>query len=133
LLFLISAFDKITAPEMTQADIASAGLPLPFLSYVMAIAIEMVGGALLALGFWTRGIALGLAIFTVATAVIFHHTFGDQNQMLHFLKNIAIAGGLLQIVAFGAGALSLDSAVLKVSRGLQPQSHLRRRQPNQLL
>jgi putative oxidoreductase len=108
LLFLISAFGKIKAPEMTQGYIASVGLPVPFLSYVLAIAIEVLGGALLVLGFLTRGVALGMAIFTVATAATFHHTFTDQDQVLHFLKNIAIAGGLFQIVAFGAGTLSID-------------------------
>jgi len=50
-----------------------------------------------------------MAVFAVATALMFHHAFGDQNQMIHFLKNIAIAGGFLQIVAFGAGSFSLDA------------------------
>jgi putative oxidoreductase len=54
-------------------------------------------------------VASVLAVFTVLAAVIFHSAFGDQNQMIHFLKNIAIAGGLLQVVAFGAGGFSLDN------------------------
>jgi putative oxidoreductase len=54
-------------------------------------------------------VALIIAIFAVATAVSFHRNFADQNQMIHFLKNLTIAGGLLQIVHFGAGALSLDN------------------------
>jgi putative oxidoreductase len=86
LLFLMSAFDKIGASEMTQREIASAGLPVPFVSYVMAIAIEGLGGGLLVLGFRTRGVALGMAIFTLATAVILHRTFADQDQVLHFLR-----------------------------------------------
>jgi predicted TIM-barrel fold metal-dependent hydrolase len=53
--------------------------------------------------------ATALALFSLATAVSFHSNFADQNQMIHFLKNMMMAGGLLQIVAFGAGALSMDS------------------------
>ena len=53
--------------------------------------------------------AAALALFSLATAVSFHSDFADQNQMIHFLKNVMMAGGLLQIVAFGAGALSIDN------------------------
>ena len=54
-------------------------------------------------------IVLSIAVvFALATAVSFHSNFADQNQMIHFLKNVMMAGGLLQIVAFGAGALSVD-------------------------
>jgi putative oxidoreductase len=52
---------------------------------------------------------MALAVFALATAVSFHNNFADQNQMIHFLKNVMMAGGLLQIVTFGAGALSIDS------------------------
>jgi len=49
-----------------------------------------------------------MAAFTLVTALVFHSQFADQNQLIHFLKNVAIAGGLLQVAAFGAGALSVD-------------------------
>src|ERR1700676_5102673 len=101
LIFLISGFGKIVAPEMTQGYIASAGLPSPLVGYLIAIAAEVDGGILLVVGFQTRIVALVMAAFTVATALYFHHDFGDQNQMIYFLKNIAMTGGLLQIVAFG--------------------------------
>jgi uncharacterized membrane protein YphA (DoxX/SURF4 family) len=68
-----------------------------------------LGGLLLVSGFWTRGAATALALFSLATALTFHSNFADQNQMIHFLKNVMMAGGLLQIVAFGAGALSIDN------------------------
>jgi len=55
-----------------------------------------------------------LALFSLATAVSFHAHFADQNQMIHFLKNVMMAGGLLQVAAFGAGSFSLDSRVSKV-------------------
>jgi putative oxidoreductase len=108
-IFLISGLGKIAAPAMTQGYIASVGLPLPLVGYLIAIAVEIGGGILLVVGFQTRIVALVMAAFTVATALGFHHDFGDQNQMVHFLKNIAMTGGLLQIVAFGAGGFSIDS------------------------
>jgi putative oxidoreductase len=68
---------------------------------------------LLIAGYRTHLVALVLAVFTVAAAIGFHAHFADQNQMIHFMKNIAITGGLLQVVAFGAGAFSLDSRLGK--------------------
>ena len=108
-IFLLSGVGKVFAPDPTQAYIAAAGLPLPPAAYVLAIIVEIGGGLLLVLGYRTRTVALVLAAFTIATALGFHHNFADKSQMTHFLKNIAIAGGLLQIVAFGAGAFSLDA------------------------
>jgi putative oxidoreductase len=109
IVFILSGLGKIASPEATQGYIASAGLPLPLLSYLIAIVIELGGGVLLVFGYRTRIVALALAAFTVSTALVFHNDFADQNQMIHFLKNISIAGGLLQAVAFGAGSLSLDA------------------------
>ena len=114
-IFLISAFGKLSAPGATQGYIASVGLPAPLLSYLAAVAIELGGGLMLVLGYRTRLAALALAAFSVVSAVVFHHALGDQNQMFHFLKDFAMAGGLLQVVAFGPGAFSLDSRRLAAS------------------
>lgn len=108
-IFIISSFGKIAAPEGTQGYIASVGLPAPVLGYIAAIVIELGGSVLLLLGYRTRLVAGGLAVFSIASALIFHHALGDQNQLFHFLKNLALAGGLIQVVAFGAGAFSIDS------------------------
>ncbi|WP_285409876.1 DoxX family protein [Variovorax sp. efr-133-TYG-130] len=108
-IFILSGFGKISAPEATQGYIASVGLPVPMLAYLAAIVAELGGGILLVVGYRARLVSLLLATFTVVTALFFHRNFGDQNQMMHFMKNIAIAGGLLQIAAFGAGSLSLDA------------------------
>jgi putative oxidoreductase len=62
------------------------------------------------LGYRARAVALGVALFTLATALSFHRHLADQNQMIHFFKNIMIIGGLLQIASFGAGPLSIDAA-----------------------
>ena len=108
-IFIFSGFGKIAAPAMTQGYIASAGLPVPTIAYLIAIVIEVSGGLFLAIGFHTRAPAAVLAAFVVATALSFHHNFADQSQLIHFLKNIAIAGGLLQVCAFGAGTFSFDN------------------------
>ncbi|PIF78809.1 putative oxidoreductase [Variovorax sp. 54] len=108
-IFIVSSLGKIAAPEATQGYIASVGLPAPLLGYLAAIAIELGGGLLLLAGYRTRAVALGLAVFSIASALIFHHALGDQNQLFHFLKNLAMAGGLIQVVAFGAGAFSIDN------------------------
>ena len=108
-IFLLSGVGKIAAPDATIGYIAAMGLPLPTLGYIVAIAVEIGGGLALVLGFQTRIVALALALFSVVTGLIFHHAIGDQNQMIHLLKNFAMAGGLLQVVAFGAGAYSLDN------------------------
>lgn len=107
-IFLLSGLSKLAAPAGTIGYIASAGLPLPEVGYAVALLVEIVGGLLLIVGYRTRVVAAALALFTVAAAVFFHNTLGDQNQFIHFFKNLAIAGGLLQIVAYGAGRLSFD-------------------------
>jgi putative oxidoreductase len=108
-IFIFSGIGKAMAPAGTIGYIASAGLPFATLGLIAAIAIELGGGVMLALGIKTRIVALGLALFSVVTALVFHNALGDQNQLIHFMKNIAMAGGLLQVVAFGAGAYSLDA------------------------
>ncbi|MCD2515130.1 DoxX family protein [Massilia sp. G4R7] len=109
-IFILSGVGKALAPAGTIGYIESAGLPFATVGLIVAIAVELGGGVMLALGIKTRIVALGLAIFSVVTALVFHHALGDQNQLIHFMKNIAMAGGLLQVVAFGAGAYSVDAA-----------------------
>jgi putative oxidoreductase len=111
-LFLISGLGKIANPAQTQGYIASAGLPFPPLAYLVAVVIE-VGGGILILGYQSRMVAGVMAAFTVAAALGFHRDFADQNAMAHFLKNVSITGGLLQIVALGAGSFSLDGRLAR--------------------
>ena len=108
-IFILSGFSKLTAPAATAGYIASAGLPLPYVGLIAAILAEVGGGLLLLVGYQTRLAAVVLAVFSVAAALAFHNNLGDQNQMIHFLKNLAMAGGLLQVAAFGAGSFSLDA------------------------
>ena len=122
-LFVMSGLSKLAAPGATQGYIASVGLPAPVVAFAVAAVVETLGGALLIAGVRTRLVAIGLAIFTLATAVIFHNNFADQNQMIHFMKNIAIVGGLLQVVAFGGGKFSVDALLARRS-GAQAGSGL---------
>ena len=115
--FAMSGLGKLAATEPTRQMIAAAGLPFPALALAVAIVAELGGGLALVAGFRTRFVAAALAIFSIAAALSFHTNFADQNQMIHFLKNVMITGGLLQIVAFGAGALSIDN--FKPGRTLQ--------------
>ena len=115
-LFLVSGIQKLFVPAMIQGYIASVGLPAPALVYGITVVIEIGAGALLLVGFRTRLMAWVLAAFTVAAALIFHRALGDPNQFVHFLKNLAIAGGLLHVAAFGAGAFSLDGYTLEGRR-----------------
>ena len=108
-IFILSGVSKLANPAGTQGYIASMGLPLPILAYIAAVVVEIGGGVMLLIGYRTRIAATALALFTVAAALLFHHALGDQNQFIHFMKNLAITGGLLQVVAFGAGAFSLDN------------------------
>ena len=112
--FAMSGLGKLAAFGQTTAMIAAAGLPVPPLAYLVAVVLELGGGVLLIAGYQARLVALALAVFSVAAGVAFHSNFADQNQMIHFLKNVMMAGGLLQIAAFGAGAISLDN---RLSRG----------------
>jgi putative oxidoreductase len=107
--FAMSGLGKVAAYGATTGMISAAGLPVPPLAFAVAVAVELGGGVLLIAGYRTRVVAMALAVFALATAVSFHNNFADQNQMIHFLKNVMMAGGLLQIVTFGAGALSIDS------------------------
>ncbi|HSS71723.1 MAG TPA: DoxX family protein [Casimicrobiaceae bacterium] len=108
-IFLLSVIGKLQAPAATIGYIASVGMPAPPVAYALAVLIELVGGLALLVGFRTRIAAGALALYSLAAAVGFHSNFADLNQFIHFLKNVAIAGGMLQVVAFGAGAWSLDA------------------------
>ena len=120
--FAMSGLGKLAATGPTKQMIAAAGLPFPALALAVAIVVELGGGLALVAGYRTRFVAAVLAVFSIAAALSFHTNFADQNQMIHFLKNVMITGGLLQIIAFGAGALSVDN--------LQPSRIIRNvRQP----
>lgn len=114
LLFLPAGIAKLTGFEGTVGYISSAGLPLPEVGAALALTVEILGGLALVAGFGTRIAALVLAVFTLAASYFFHNYWtlpADQQfvQQLLFFKNVAVTGGLLALVAFGAGGWSVDA------------------------
>jgi len=107
LIFVTSGINKLANFAGTQGYMESAGVPGALLPLV--IAVELLGGIAVILGWHTRLAAFLLAGFSLSSAVLFHADFGDQMQMIMFMKNLALAGGFLMIVALGAGAYSLDN------------------------
>ena len=105
-IFLLSGLSKIGSFEATQAYMEAFGLPGALLS--PTIAFEILAGLAILLGFGARQAALLLAGFSVVTALIFHRDFGDQIQQIMFLKNVAMAGGLLFLARNGSPSLSLE-------------------------
>jgi putative oxidoreductase len=110
-LFLLSGLSKIAAYAATVTYMSSLGVPGALLPVV--IATEVLGALAIIVGWKTRVIASLLAGFSLVAAAIFHNNFGDQIQMIMFLKNVSIAGGFLLLVANGAGPLSIDRRLAK--------------------
>ncbi len=108
-MFIFAGFGKLTDIAGTAGWFGSIGLPMPTVVAVLVGLLELVGGLAVLVGFQTRIAAAALAVFTVAATLIAHFDFADQVQMLFFLKNMSVTGGLLFVAAAGAGALSVDA------------------------
>jgi putative oxidoreductase len=108
LLFLVAAYNKIVGYSGAIAYLRKLGVPEPSMVTPGVIAFELLAGLLLIIGYQTRIIALLIAGFCVVSAGLAHFHLGDANQMNHFLKNLAIAGGALALYVAGAGSRSLD-------------------------
>lgn len=112
-LFVVFGWNKLTGFAGTVAYMASDGVPLPTVSAIIAVVMEFFVGIAIVIGFCTRPLALLLALYTLATAVIGHHywTMLDGERManmINFYKNISIAGGLLLLCVTGPGKYSVD-------------------------
>lgn len=106
-IFLHEAWSKLIGYAAALAYMNAFGVPgwlLPF-----AIAVEAGCAFLIVIGYRTRLAAFVLAGFCVATAALFHTKLGDRNQLLHFEKNLAMAGGFLVLLAHGGGAWAIDA------------------------
>ena len=112
-LFVVSGYGKLGGFEGTAHAIASKGLPLPEVGAAIALAVELIGGLMLAIGWKARWAAAAIVLFTIGATYYFHDFWhmADQaartNQIM-FLKNIAVIGGMLLVVAFGPGRYSVD-------------------------
>lgn len=112
-IFILSGWGKITGFSGTAAYMASKGMPMPDVLLVPTIIIELGGGLMLLLGWKARWAALAIFLFVIPTTLIFHAFWAVdaaqvQNQMINFMKNLAIMGGMLYVVAYGSGPCSLD-------------------------
>jgi len=113
LLFLWSGYGKIAYTAANVGYMQAYGMPAADILIWPAALVEVIAGAMLVFGWKARWAALALIVFTVPATFIFHAYWGvpaDQvmNQQIHFMKNLAIVGGLLSVLAHGAGGLALD-------------------------
>ena len=108
-LFLVFGYRMLTAYPGAVRYMSSLGVPTPSLFVVIAIVVEIGGGLLIVVGYQTRAVAFLIGVYTLVAAFIGHFQFGDPNQFQHFMKNIALVGGSLALVACGGGAYSLDA------------------------
>ena len=108
IIFILAGFAKLTAISGTAGWFASLGLPAPTATTVVVGLVELLGGLAILVGFQTRLAAIVLGVFTLAATGIAHLDFADQVQVMFLQKNLAIAGGLFVLAAFGAGVLSID-------------------------
>jgi len=110
-VFLMAGISKISGYAGTQGYMEAMGVPGALLPVV--IALEVLGAIAIIIGFKTRIAAFLLAGFSLVSAMLFHYNPEDQMQMILFMKNIAIAGGFLFLVANGAGLVSIDNGMPK--------------------
>jgi putative oxidoreductase len=115
LIFLVSAINKISDPQGTQQYMTVMGMTwMTTLFYIGAVAVEMAGSLSLLLGYRAKAGGWLLFLFMIPTTLIFHTNFADPNQMIHFLKNLSMMGGLLYVARYGAGRYSMDAGVERV-------------------
>ena len=112
-IFLLSGARKAMAYAATAGYIGSKGLPAAELLAIGAIVVELAGGVMLLVGWKTRIAAAALALFTLVATLFFHNFWAFpadqvQNQLNHFLKNLAIIGGFLYVMAYGPGQISVE-------------------------
>lgn len=123
LIFVMSGINKIADPQGTQQYMAAMGITTAttFL-YAGAVFMEVAGGLSLLLGVWAKWGATALIVFMIPTTLVFHTNFGDQNQTIHFLKNLAMIGGLLYVAIYGSGRLSVDRGVSRRDQDVEPEA-----------
>ena len=107
-LFIWDGIRQLRSPSVFAQYFASVHVPLPNVAIWISIPIHLLGGMALLVGFKTRWAAALLALSCVGAAFGVHLPIGDQDNMIHFYKNLVMTGGFLYVIAFGAGAVSID-------------------------
>lgn len=113
LIFLIAGINKITDFAGSQQYMEALGMPMTSFLLVVALIIEVLGSLMIIFGYKTRWAAIVLVIYLIPVTLIFHTKFSDIVQMIMFLKNLGLMGGLLYLFFFGPGAYSLDEGSKK--------------------
>ncbi len=113
IIFVLDGLQQLYDPMGTMKFIAAAGLPIPPAAYIIGLLLQLGGSVFLLIGLQTRWAAGALFLFCLLTAAIFHSDFNNGYMVIEFLKNLAIAGGLLQIIVHGGGDLSADARLAK--------------------
>ncbi len=108
LIFILSGFGKLMAPGPTIGFFTAVHVPVPEVAYVVSVIVELGGGLALLLGFQARIVAAVLALFCLYTAFAVHG-FASMESQSSALKNISMTGGFLYVIAYGAGAWSIDA------------------------
>jgi putative oxidoreductase len=109
-LFIWEGILQLRDPAGTATYFANVNVPLANVAVWISIAFHLLGGLAVLAGFRTRWVAAVLALFSLGTAFGVHLAIGDSANMVHFYKNLAIAGGFLYVVSYGAGVMSIDGA-----------------------
>ncbi len=118
LIFLHEGWTLAADMTATFDIFAKLGLSAPVA--LATIALQIGAGLSIATGFLSRLGALALALFCLATAFLFHTNFASQNELLHFEKDLAIAGGMFVLSASGAGSISIDKLLRKQTNRMHP-------------
>ena len=105
-LFLIEGIGKLFTQEQVITYMEDYGVP--GILFIPAIVVEILFPLLLIVGYKTKLAASVMTLFTLTVAIIFHTDFGDRMQLIFFLKDLAIAGGFMIIIAYGSNKFSLD-------------------------
>ena len=115
LLFVISGWGKLTGFQGTVGYMGTVGAPMPMVAAAIAVVMEFGVGIALLIGFWTRPLALLMALFVLGTALIAHTFWNVEGamqtaNMVQFYKNLSIMGGLLLLAVTGAGPYALQKS-----------------------
>jgi len=113
-IFITAGFSKLMGFDGTVAYIASKGLPMPMILAGLTIALEILGGLVIIVGYKVRIAGLLLGLFTILAALIFHNFWAFPPEQVYlqnimFMKNLSMAGGLFLLTLFGAGGYSIDA------------------------
>ncbi len=108
IIFIQTGIASMTSFADMQQQIASAGIPIAFLVALCTVVFEIVGGLSLVLGYKARIGAVLLLLFLTPATLMFHNPIADPDEMISFMKNLAIIGGLLMVIVYGSGPVSLQ-------------------------